>query len=372
MKINYLRHKEYELLINATAASGNDGMSSIVKNSVQMLVKSRSFKRIDLLLSKEIYSSKKIFTESGLSTRWVVRFLNEVILFRAHEILFGKKIKTYLSFHSVPANLKHARQVIYLHQPFIIESLFFAFKNSFHIFLKACVMRILIRLFDSNNVFYIVQTEYFKRKLLDKYSIKKNRIHVVKPTIKKNTCPPKKQLIHDNFIFYPSSYYFYKNHRLLFRLLKDLKKMSIPDYRILLTLTQEEISSLLKKERIPYENDIRSKIVCTGVIPNNEISSYYMGSKAVIFPSKIETFGLPLIEAALLGKKILVLDKELYREVLDNYSGAVFIKENNREKWADEASIALTHPLKNHSINIPKILNHCAFSRTIISIMKSL
>jgi glycosyltransferase involved in cell wall biosynthesis len=45
----------------------------------------------------------------------------------------------------------------------------------------------------------------------------------------------------------------------------------------------------------------------------------------------LETFGLPLLEAASLGKPILVLNKPYAHDVLEGYEGVKYVEDNPNE-----------------------------------------
>ncbi|WP_236300697.1 glycosyltransferase, partial [Enterobacter bugandensis] len=61
----------------------------------------------------------------------------------------------------------------------------------------------------------------------------------------------------------------------------------------------------------------------------------------IVFPSYIESYGLPLIEAASLGKKIICSDLPYSRDVLSGYEGAIFVDYNSEIDWAQEIHTAL-------------------------------
>jgi glycosyltransferase involved in cell wall biosynthesis len=61
----------------------------------------------------------------------------------------------------------------------------------------------------------------------------------------------------------------------------------------------------------------------------------YLTSDLIAFPSYIETFGLPLAEAACLGKEIICSDTDFAREVLNDYQGAEYLDAGNAHSWAD-------------------------------------
>lgn len=50
-----------------------------------------------------------------------------------------------------------------------------------------------------------------------------------------------------------------------------------------------------------------------------------------LFPSKLETFGLPLVEAASIGNPILVLNKPYAHNVLESCDGAKYLEDEPAE-----------------------------------------
>ncbi|EGQ9181966.1 glycosyltransferase family 4 protein, partial [Vibrio parahaemolyticus] len=72
-----------------------------------------------------------------------------------------------------------------------------------------------------------------------------------------------------------------------------------------------------------------------GVIPYDALIEQYKKASFLVFPSYLETYGLPLAEAATLGKPILSADLPYSRDVLKGYSGVKFISYNSAESWAE-------------------------------------
>ena len=60
---------------------------------------------------------------------------------------------------------------------------------------------------------------------------------------------------------------------------------------------------------------------------------YYNGCDLVVFPSYLETFGLPLLEAASFGKPILCSNEAYVKEVVSEYHGAKLLDINSSELW---------------------------------------
>tara|TARA_B100000949_G_scaffold235250_1_gene257307 strand:- start:4368 stop:4814 length:447 start_codon:yes stop_codon:yes gene_type:complete len=69
-----------------------------------------------------------------------------------------------------------------------------------------------------------------------------------------------------------------------------------------------------------------------GTLNALEMAAYYRGCTGLLFPSYIESFGLPLLEAAQLAKPMVVLNEPYAWEVIGDYAGAIFA-DNHIDKW---------------------------------------
>jgi len=190
----------------------------------------------------------------------------------------------------------------------------------------------------------IVQTNWLKVAVANKLDIEKKNISVIRPEIKlfnlASSNNNKLDLTFEYKLFYPSTpTVSYKNYDILFNSLSLIRK-SNPELsnqlKLVLTCSDNDKSKLVKyylkkSQKLGLENNI----IWVGYLNELEMQEQYFSCDAVVFPSLTESFGLPLIEASVLGKKIFVQDKPYARDVLKNYSGVSFIR-NNELLWAKE------------------------------------
>ena len=101
--------------------------------------------------------------------------------------------------------------------------------------------------------------------------------------------------------------------------------------RLHLTLSEDDVLDLSKQV---HNLGVEDAIVYEGVLPFQKLLACYKSMDALLFPSYIETFGLPLIEAAKVGIPIIASDLDYAREVLDGYKGATFVPSEDPIKWA--------------------------------------
>lgn len=223
---------------------------------------------------------------------------------------------------------------IYYHQPVPLfpykwnplkkqERILWFYKNIYPLFVK---------LFLNSKTEIFVQLEYIKEKFSERFNFPKNKIHVVFP----NVLLPQIQQKNRNFsvnidrkkfnIFYPAISHFYKNHEILFKAFNYIdKQLSVP---LVLYLTVNEDFT----DKYLFRN---IEIVSTGQISHSNVCEYYANIDALVFPSYIETLGLPLIEAASFGLPVIAADLPYSREVLNGYDGVNYVDYKNAEAWGN-------------------------------------
>lgn len=85
-----------------------------------------------------------------------------------------------------------------------------------------------------------------------------------------------------------------------------------------LALTLSETTSPELAKHIEVERAAKGlHIHNLGVLPHDQLIGLYRDSKALIYPSGFESFGLPLIEAKLAGLPVLAPELDYVRDVLD-------------------------------------------------------
>lgn len=243
-------------------------------------------------------------------------------------------------------------QIIYLHQSIPLTDFSFNLfdKEQFKLFLYKHFYPFFIFRFANNNSKFIVQTKWMKEALIKKFKIQEQNITIIKPDVLNvkgiHLQDPVSEV---PTLLYPATPYFYKNHEVLLKAFKRLKA-----YGELNNLVLQVTFSL--GDCPVFDNAVKaygliSNIDYLGVLPQDKLISMYVQCHAVVFPSYIETFGLPLSEAASLGKKVLCADLPYSRDVLEKYDGALFIDPFNELDWAEQ--ILRIKALK---------LNECKFS----------
>ncbi|HGS4980832.1 TPA: glycosyltransferase [Vibrio parahaemolyticus] len=269
-----------------------------------------------------------------------------------------EKINLVVSLQNTTLNVGDIRQIVYVHQGiFLHETTWSPFKpNERKYAFYKYIYPMFIFGFARKNTQYVVQTEWMRRRMLQKYKISHENVFNIKPDIVPwdDISEPYSYKTGGDcsrILFYPATGEIFKNHLLVLKSIKILhddftasnRKLNL---KAIFTLDLRTRSNLHISEYLDQNPDIKQYCKFTGPIPYYQVKSLYELCGVVIFPSSIESFGLPLLEASMLGKKIISLDTDFAREVLDGYSGVEFI-ENDSQKWAQSLS-ELSESACNH------------------------
>lgn len=166
----------------------------------------------------------------------------------------------------------------------------------------------------------IVQTEWFKNQLIKKTGIDNKKILVDRPVltdIDPYMFESMSGLQGKMKLFYPAADYIYKNHELLFKAVNLLVNGSMQKKDLVLYVTLEQNNELA--QRYIEKFNLEDHIILTGKLRYEEVMRFYKSVDALVFPSKIETFGMPLVESKAFNLPIIAADLPLYREVIGDY-----------------------------------------------------
>ena len=168
----------------------------------------------------------------------------------------------------------------------------------------------------------IVQTNWMKEACVQQIKVAPSKIKVICPVTEIEIKKSYKQEDDTNMLFfYPANASPYKNHIIIVKVAKLLKQQGIENYRIVFTLTGNENSNVKKLYDEVQEKNLPIEFI--GKITIDEVYEYYSKS-ILIFPSYIETYGLPMLEARMHGSPILASNCVFSYEILSGYDKARF------------------------------------------------
>jgi glycosyltransferase involved in cell wall biosynthesis len=163
--------------------------------------------------------------------------------------------------------------------------------------------------FYSDVVFTI--SEYSKRTIVEKFHADPQKIVVVDlatdPEFQTSPSPQAQASfrdlrLFDEYIYYPANYWEHKNHVTLLRAMKVLRENGHPDLGLVLTGSSDGV------ERVQREIgalDLESAVRILSYQPREVIAEIYRHSRALVFASRFEGFGIPLLEAFHTGTPVV-------------------------------------------------------------------
>ena len=161
----------------------------------------------------------------------------------------------------------------------------------------------------------IAISEFTKRTLVERCGIAPEKIVAIPlgvspaPVEAAASCPP----LPGRYLYYPAATFPHKNHETLFRTLTTLRRRG--GFDLQLVLTGQRTSRLNRLRRLTRELGIDSAVHHLGFLPYAEVAQVYLGAEAVVFPSRFEGFGLPVVEAVRFGRKVICSRLEVFDEI---------------------------------------------------------
>ncbi len=115
------------------------------------------------------------------------------------------------------------------------------------------------------------------------------------------------------YLYYPAATLPHKNHELLFRSVAGLRDQGRFPYRLLLTGARTRHWRHL--QRVIRRLDLRDVVQHLGYLPYETVLRVVRGAACVVFPSQFEGFGIPVIEAAALDRRVITSRLDVFEEI---------------------------------------------------------
>lgn len=245
---------------------------------------------------------------------------------KAPQLVKKYKIDEVFSTTNTVIPRTNVKQVLYLHQslPFIKYRFKFWKDKQLWIYQNIISKFIIYAIHRANQI--IVQTNWMKKAVASAANIDENKIIVQIPIIELSKIPQYIKTLHNIVFFYPAGSYTYKNHLVIVKACQELQHEGLNNYSVIFTLRGDEnsYSKELKNMALQYNLPINF----TGVLPREKVLSLY-SSTILLFPSFVETLGLPLIEARNAHCPIIAADTIFGNEILSDYNDVHFFKIND-------------------------------------------
>jgi len=228
---------------------------------------------------------------------------------------FATQGTTVLCFHGLPPLFPNAARIVVFQQNRNYLGLNALSQFALKTRLRLGFERFVSWIFRKRVSEYIVQTPSMHRSLSDWYKASDGVAPQMRilPFIKSATqCAANGYVQREWDFVYVADGEAHKNHC---NLLLAWELLAQENLRPSLVLTSSSRDKALKRKVAQANINRALKIHDFGQMPHEEIVELYAKSRALIFPSTSESFGLPLIEASNLGLPILASELDYVRDV---------------------------------------------------------
>jgi len=263
---------------------------------------------------------------------WINRVWCEYITMRK----ISKKLSPvylWFSLHDTTPNVLAWKRVVYCHNPFpyykwkMREWLFTPKIVLFSLFSNYAYQKNIHR-----NTYVIVQQEWIKNEFIRSFGLQEETIIVALPS------PSNEQVDNSTMVnisgqgeytfLFASSPNSHKNFECICQATKIVKeKLGINDFKVFITVKGDEnryVKWLFRKWGRRTSN-----VEFIGFLDRKLLYAYYQQSDCLIFPSKVETWGLPITEFAAFNKPMLLADLPYAHETAGGCSKVAFFNPDN-------------------------------------------
>ncbi len=280
-----------------------------------------------------------------LNYRWIKKSFIHRSLFDAFfikRIIRREKPDKLLSLQNKAVAVSGIPQDVYFHNVLLISDYKFGFGQSKKLWVYQHIIAPIVKRSLKKADRIIVQAEWIKEQLHNKWGIDRALIEVQRPEISIVKTTAKSGENNSCELFYPAGGEIYKNHSVLLKACSAIWNERGADCGLKLILTCEKSSLSSECRALTEQGDYPISFV--GRLSEAQMAEKYQ-STILVFPSVLETMGLPLLEAEKYGATVIAADLEYAHEALGDYSDAVYFNPSDYnelksiiEKFLDKLS----------------------------------
>jgi glycosyltransferase involved in cell wall biosynthesis len=261
----------------------------------------------------------------------------------------SRELKPYLwfSLHDITPRVDADRRAVYCHNPAMAYTPSFnqvLLEPKFALF--TCLYKFIYGLNIKKNNHVIVQQEWLRGLFKKIYNV--DNLVVAHPSIEylhhQNTISSSPNLHDAKFhFFYPTHPRVFKNIELIIDAVRILNEQGHSNFEVTITINGNEnrYAKLIRKDAKNLSN-----INFIGRLSREKVFEVYGKCDCLLFPSKLETWGLPISEFKATMKPMLLADEAYAREAIGNYDLVSFF-DSNKANVLSELMLEIMH--KKHS-----------------------
>ena len=267
--------------------------------------------------------------------RWINRLWYEYVSMNDISKSLGD-VYLWFSLHDTTPTVKAHIRAVYCHNSYSfykwkLHDLIFAPK----IALFAIFTKFIYRTNIYQNKYLVVQQQWFREGLSNMFNIPQSKIIVAKPESKLDADVINLPNMNDTYSFiFAGSPNSHKNFEIICQATEILeKKHQITNFKIHLTLqgNENKYASWIKKN---WGHLITINFM--GFIPKDVLLDYYSRVQCLIYPSKVESWGLPISEFARYNKPMLLANLPYAHETAEGAQAVSFFDPLDADQLAEQ------------------------------------
>lgn len=309
------------------------GIFTILDNCLQKMAVYSQNKEINVIIlvhdrSKFNYPNIEIIEFPKSKKSWFLRLYYEYFYFKK----LSKKIKpdVWLSLHDISPNVVAKKRFVYCHHPTVFyKPTLKDWKFDYKTGVFSLLYKFLYQINIAKNTAVFVQQNWIKKEFESLFGIK----NVVTSHPEFTTNSNSKEINLDPskiHFFYPLIARSFKNIECIGKAV-DLLPENIK-CKIKINLTISEGDS--KYANYIINSYASPEINYVGRLSREEVFGYYKKMDCLLFPSKLETWGLPLTEAKAFKKPIFAANLPYAKETIGDYDKVSFFDTENPKELA--------------------------------------
>ena len=186
-----------------------------------------------------------------------------------------------------------------------------------------------------------VPSDFVKRDVVEAFDVPADRVMVVPHGVPDLARPAEAEIDGARervgvgarpYVVYPAMTHPHKGHPMLVRMLEHLHDETV----VVLIGRPGAVERQLAE--IIADSPQRDRVIRAGRVPDADRDALVAGADALVFPSRFEGFGAPLVEAMALGTPVVCGTAEAVVEVAGN--AAIVVEDPTPEAWAAAVELA--------------------------------
>lgn len=325
------------------------GTLTILRNCLEYLSalvqESDAYRVVALVHKKELadYPGIEYIELPWTVKSWLLRLWCEyVTMHRLSKRL--SPVYLWLSLHDTTPNVKAERRAVYCHNPFP----FYPWKwkellLNYRIVCFAWFSKYIYRTNLHKNYRVLVQQQWIRDEFITMFHLPLKKIIVTLPApVNSKPCKDRADNLSKVYTFlYPSYGDIHKNFELLCRAAALLEEeIGKGKFKVILTLSgvENKYTQWLYKEWGKTES-----LEFAGFMDRKRLYRTYAQADCLVFPSKVETWGLPISEYAEFGKPMLLADLPYAHETAAGSKQTAFFAPDDMKKLKEYMKQLVSH-----------------------------